>query len=200
MNMLPAPDAAPTVHTCGILERVSLPLLLFAGLLTSLLIVASATLLPRLTRIEADGSLYSIDQLRVRRSQLTAQVHTQVQQREALLLPLQDNSYDVLKAERTGEPDLSLLQRKILAQAASLTSTPDAIHLDRLAYRADQKLLVLEGDVRHVGPHCMTLLAAFVDQLMKLADIADIPNPVFTRDDDPATGPHSPFSLILHLR
>ncbi|MBI3816787.1 hypothetical protein HY285_04570 [Candidatus Peregrinibacteria bacterium] len=198
--MLPAPDTAPTVRTCGILERVSLPLFLFAGSLTSLLIVASATLLPRLTRIEADGSLSSIDQLRIRRSQLTAHVHTQVQRREMLLLPLQDAIYDALKAARAGEGDLSLLQRKILAQAASLTSVPDAIHLDRSAYRADQKLLVLEGDVRHVGPHCMTLLAAFVDQLTKLPEIADIPNPVFTREDDPATGPHSPFSLTLHLR
>lgn len=197
-NELPA--AQTPIITRSPLGRLAHPFLLFAGTSALFLALSFTFLLPRLTRVEIGGREWQAEEIATERTRLGAEVLTQEATRRSLVLTLQDPLYDALKERRSGAIPFLTISEEIARQALAVSEISDAVHLDSISYDPLQKTVRLTGDVRGVGTQSMTVLAQFVDLLGRLPSVARVATPEFRREDDPVTGPHSPFSFALNLR
>lgn len=183
-----------------IFRRSALPFALFTGVLAGLMILSWYVLLPLFTRVNVGGSVLDLSSLLTYRAQLQAELLTAEEARAASLLPIQDPSYEMLKDRKRKTPSLLGIRRELRGIAAGLTEQPDAVHLSTFKLLADSKTLQMTGDVRFVGPRSMTILAQFIEALEDSPLVASVALPRFVREEDPVTGPHSPFSVHLTLR
>ncbi len=184
-----------------ILERTALPLFLFSALLCALLTASQFFILPRLAQVEVSGQKRGISDMLEYRDQLQSRISEAETLRRRLALSGEDPRYGFLKSERDGQTALEDLQVLIHAQVEVAKGDSEAdIVIQSFTYDPTAKTVELTGDVRSAGTRSMTVLAAFVDGLQQSKQIATLASPLFTREDDPATGPHSPFHFTLHLK
>ena len=183
-----------------IFRRAALPFALFTGVLAGLLICSWYLLLPMFTRVEVGGSVLDLASLLTYRAQLQAELATAEEARAASLLPMRDASYETLKDRKRRAPSILGIRETLRSIARGITEQPDAVHLSRFALLPDGKTLQLSGDVRFVGPRSMTILAQFIDALENSPLVAAVSLPRFVREEDPVTGPHSPFSVNITLK
>lgn len=180
-----------------ILRRTALPLLLFAGVLFSLLLLSYSMLLPRFTRLhKADGTALSPRAIAQYEKTLAADLTRSEEERVRLVLPVNDESYNALKEKKR---DLSLMdmESELLKTAARLGETNDTVVLNKLSIDGD--VVVADGDVRNVGTRSMTVLAAYVEQLDALPFVADLERPAFLREQLPDGSYRSPFTIRFRL-
>ncbi len=131
------------------------------------------------------------------RSQLTSQIQALERQRDGSALSVHDAGYDRLIQDRQQSPTIAALRGMLAAAAANVTPVPDAVHIGAIDYDETQKTATVTGDVRFVDVRSMTILSAFVDRLRAMPDVRSVTDPAYVRDDDPKTGPHSPFTVTL---
>ncbi len=201
MNSLPSslvvlPHASPA----EILRRVAMPFLLFATVLTALLMLSWSMLVPRLARVDVGGRTLTAEEIRAYRTDLAAQIVTGEGQRRDLVLSVQDPAYIALKQSRRGALSATQLLSELETQAKASADQPDAVHLSFLRYDILSGSGTLRGDVRFVGSRSMTVLASFVDVLGRLPILSSVTPPPFVREEDPVTGAHSPFALSFTIK
>ena len=183
-----------------ILRRTAVPFLLFAIVLTALLVLSWLLLLPALTQVEMGGRERSVAELRSYRSDLRASILELEGRRDEFVRPEGDSVYEVLRERKRTQPDI--FAQKDALQRLSVSLVPkqrDVVALEALRYDASNDSIELTGDVRNVGPRSMTILAQFTEALRRLPFIESVQTPRFVREDDPVLGPHSPFTITFFL-
>ncbi len=178
-----------------ILERIALPLLLFAVVLFTLLLISWLSILPRFTHFQVSDVNLSPTEMAAYANQLKAQLSTMEETRDRLVLPVIDPSYDVLKKQKRTLMSLPEIRAQLLDAAAHVPDAQDAVTISHLSFDAEQGLVVFSGDVSNVGPRSMTVLAQYVDQLGTLPMVVHLVRPSFTRIQDEGDTFHSPFSM-----
>ncbi|MDD4319216.1 MAG: hypothetical protein PHW10_02750 [Candidatus Peribacteraceae bacterium] len=194
---LQAVPSAPPLPV--LLRNIALSVFLFSLVLFVLLSLSYALLLPLFTRVQVGGTPRDATGVRAYQSALAADILALERERDTSVLPLLDPAHETLKGSRRSLPSFEELREDIRRLAAALVPEPDAIHIEALRLRVADRVLEIEGDVRNVGPRSMTVLARFTDELARLPGIASVDSPVFERREDPGTGMHSPFLLIVRL-
>lgn len=180
-------------------ERVSQPLLWFAGALCILLGFSWLFLLPEVTSVEVSGQRQSSRELVALHAGLQAQLAQVELRRDELLLPVTDPLFLGLRAMKLRAPSLVDL-RSMIVQRAKEDGGPDGtIALEEIQMDASADTLTVAGDVRGVGPRSMTVLAQFVENLRHLPFVSSLTPPVFVRMEDEKIGQHSPFTMTITL-
>ena len=197
LNILPA-QRRPSLS--AVLWHVSWPFFVFSAVLAVLLALSWSLLLPRYTRIEVGGSLRTADDIRLYQQRLTAQIEEKEEGRRQLVLAVHDPQYDELKEQRRSRVPLDDLRAALSELAKKITGKDDAVSWSAFQYDPEGKTLVITGDMHNVGTSSMTMLAQFSQSLKDLPFVASATTPAFTREEDPKTGFHSPFTITLTLK
>lgn len=199
MSEHPQPQTAVPAKDPSILARIALPLLLFTGILCALLLLSYALLLPRFTRVDVMGKRLSPREVIEHRNQLTASLHALEEDRSTLILPFIDPLFDALKSLRGATPSLTVIHRELADAAARTGEASGTILLSSLSFDVETREVRVSGDVRHVGPRSMTLLASFIEQVESLPMVTALVRPAFAREEDPQIGFHSPFTFTFSV-
>ena len=196
------PEFPPVVsHTPGaVLARIAMPFCLFSLFLAMLLAVSSVVLLPRFTRIEVGGVSRDVVALRAYRDDLVAKIKDMEDKRHEYMNTVREPAYRTILEHKRARPEFLRLREDVTREAAAAAEQPDAVHITMLHYQPERGDLTFAGDVRFVGPRSMTVLAEFVDALARLPFVAATTQPSYDRQEDPKTGPHSPFTLTLQIQ
>ena len=200
MTTIPDNPLASRPSVSLILWRLAWPFCLFSGALTLLLTLSWIFLLPRYTRIEVGRMLRSTDEIRQYRSTLTAQIATKEEERRLSVVAVHDPAYDALKEQRRERVSLDDLRNALVEHAKKTIGKNDVVQWHSFDYDPAEKTLTVHGDIRNVGTQSMTVLASFALSLRDLPIVAKATMPAFTREEDPKTGFHSPFTITLTLR
>lgn len=191
MSAFALPSAA--FSPAQIARRVALPLLMFASVLTALLLLSWYLVLPRYTSFAVDGKMLAASALPDYEKDILADIDRAVARREELALPTRDAQYLSLIEGRSAEVSLLREYRALAGIAAALDLRANVVIA---SVRVDDAGAVrVTGDVRGLGFGSMAALARFVDAVAADAGVADLRAPAFIREDDPETGPHSPFDF-----
>ncbi len=196
-------STSPSVHSATlmpILERAALPLLLFCGALFVLLFISWFGILPRFTQFAVADALLSPTEMATYVSTLRATVQTQEQKRNRLVLPINDSFYDVLKLQKRSVINTYDLRARLIEASAGIADAADAVFIEHIALNTETHTATITGDVHHVGPRSMTVLASYVERLKSLSFVEHLEAPSYTRVQNTDGTVHSPFSLSLTLR
>lgn len=181
--------------------RFALPLLVFAFVLAGALSFSWWFLLPRLAGVPLHGEMLYGASLTRFYADLHDRVRTLEQERNHLVLPGQDPLSQFLRHLRRSDVTLIPLMDMLFQSAKKVVpENADAVLLASFAYDAEERTLMLTGDVRGVGPRSMTVLAEFIEALQRLPFVEAVEHQRFTREEDPEGAFHSPFTLLLRLR
>lgn len=181
--------------------RVAFPLFVFATVLACALLLSWLLFLPRLAGAQLHGkTLYGASLTRFY-ADLRDRVSAQEEARNRLVLPGRDSLSQFLRRLRRSDVALAPLLAAVKRAAEDAArERPDAVFLESFQYDAAGRTLALAGDVRHVGPRSMTVLAEFVEMLRHIPSVEEVEHPRFLREEDAQGEFHSPFSLLLHFR
>ena len=182
-----------------ILQRIALPFFLFAAVLAGLLLLSWFLILPIFTSVEVAGTTHTVESLRSYRADLLSDISVAEADRSKYILPVHDEAYLALRVRRNAAPSFLSLFADLTKVASSVATQPDAIHLSKIQYRSDGKLVAIGGDVRFVGPRSMTVLSEFVEAAKKHFKAEEVALPRFVREEQEEIGPHSPFTFSLRL-
>jgi hypothetical protein len=180
-----------------VLPRINHAFLLFSVTCAALLGVSSLLLLPRLSRVDVAGRMWNADEIGSERDRLTAEVLAQERERRSLLLSIRDPAYIALKEQRFTQRSVLDIKAALEEKAATLAEGKDVVTLHAIHFKPYAHAITITGDVHSVGPRSMTVLAQFVELVGRLPFVASLRQPAFTREEDPATGPHSPFTFTV---
>jgi hypothetical protein len=184
----------------GILRRIAMPLVLFAAVLFGFLLISWYLLLPQMTRVTVAGEERDTLELATHVHQLRASILAFEEERSDLVTPLRGGLYGDLRSEKFGETSFSIIHGHVRDLEHTVSrGRNDVVIFTAIQYDEEQKTLLLEGDVRNVGPRSMTLLAEFVDGMKRMPFAAEVTLPRFTREEDEKIGTHSPFSFTVTL-
>jgi hypothetical protein len=195
--MPPIDTASPAPVSRAFLRGISQGLLVFATVLTAVLLLSWMFLLPRFTRFRVEGRTLTPDAMAAYEHSLRAELLTMEEERIRLVLPFQHPLFSHLQSAKQAHPPLTDL-RAALRHAAARVQATDAVVLQSLHVEGGTGRVEMTGDVRHVGPRSMTVLAAFLDEVEQLPFVTGLERPAFSRVDDPVIGPHSPFHIVFH--
>lgn len=181
--------------------RLAFPLFAFAAVLSLALFLSWWFLLPRLAGIPLHGELMYGASL----VQFYADLHDRVDAledvRNQLVLPGQDPLSQFLRQLRRSDVPLVLLSAALARSAEeTVPDRSDVVLLESFQYDATEQILTLTGDVRHVGPRSMTVLAEFIETLRSIPAVSAVEHQRFTREEDLKGELHSPFTVLLRLR
>lgn len=181
------------------LQRAALPFLIFCAVLAGMLLLSALILLPRLTRVEVGGVERNLTGLAQYAAELKSGIAESETKRSLALLPINDPVYRALRAEKQSQPSFLALRNVIFQKAKEAASEPGAVAIQSLVYNEETRTIQMSGDVHSVGVRSMTVLAQYVEALRMIPGVSSLDAPRFVREEDPRIGPHSPFSLTLHL-
>ncbi len=188
-----APKTAPYK---AILGRIAEPFAIFGGSLLLLLIVAQFAVLPLFNRFEINGQKLKPEQLAQYKAQLTQDVAEAESARNLLVLPVKNETYHLLQAEKDAMPSLAFVTSSI-GQVAKNTQGSGSIVLQH--FDIDGQTVHVKGDVR-AGLSSMTVLATFIEGVEKLPFADTFVRPSFTREEDEVLGAHSPFEFSFVMK
>lgn len=181
--------------------RVAFPLFAFAVVLACALSLSWLLFLPRLAGAQLHGKTLYGSSLTQFYADLRDRISAQEEARNRLVLPGRDSLSQFLRRLRRSSASLASLFAAVTRSAEDTAhDRPDAVFLESFQYDAAGKVLTLTGDVRHVGPRSMTVLAEFVEALRRIPSVEEVEHPRFLREEDEQGEFHSPFSLLLRLR
>lgn len=188
--------SAETVPLKNILQRNAEPFAIFSGSLLLLLVLAQFVVLPLFNRFEVDGQQLKPDQLARYQAQLTQEVAEAEADRDLLVLPVKNETYHFLQAQKENLPPLVSVKSS-MEEAARETQGAGSIVF--LHFDFDGRMFHVRGDVR-AGLSSMTVLAAFIEKAEALPFIATFNRPTFTREEHETLGAHSPFEFSFTMK
>jgi hypothetical protein len=180
----------------SLFRRMGASLLLYSFVFTGILSASWTYVLPRLTRIQLQGQVVDLSVVIPYENKLKAQIASAETKRNLIVMPVNDADYDTLKRR-------SICYLPLEDLTAEIAKTAKAVGENAVVFSAAQLAsdgtLVLEGDVRNVGPRSMTVLARLTEDLRALPLVAEVATPVFNREKDPLIGFLSPFRFVITL-
>ncbi len=185
-----------------ILSRAAAPFLIFTAVLAFMLAVSSVIVLPRLTKVRIGGTLHNTIELSRHVKSIEAAVIDLENTRAEYVTPMRRGLYgEAKKSLKYSVPALFALQENIYEIIRdTVPENLSAIVLFGYVYNPDERVLVLEGDVRSVGPRSMTVLAQFVDTIKRAKWVDSVEPPKFARLKNAEAGYHSPFKFTIHIK
>lgn len=182
-------------------KRIAFPFFLFAAMLTVLLTLSWFLLVPELTTVEIGGMPRDIADLKNYKADLMRKVHTLEDRRGSFLQPVHNNLYQRIKALKIQRSGFQTLRTELTSIAKELVpDRSDVVFFSILSFDAEAGTAEVRGDIRNVGPRSMTVLARFVEEVGRIAMVADVQSSRFMRLEHPERGFYSPFTLKLSLR
>ena len=184
----------------SITRRVSLSLFLFTGVLVGALFVSKQFLFPRLTQVEVYGQVRDLKGIQQYHSELAAELLQAESKRNMLILPIQDELYQVLLSEKHAQIDFLSTKDRIDNIASRFSSDGgQSVFLYSVSYQDNDHVIEVVGDVQNVGFRSMTVLAQFVEAIRDLPFVSSVENPRFVRKHTDDKGNYSPFTIRLVL-
>lgn len=181
--------------------RVALPLFAFAAALSCALLLSRLLFLPRLAGVRLHGEMMYGSSLTRFYADLRDRIAAQEEARNHLVLPGRDPLSQFLRQLRRSDASFASLFAAVTRSAEeAVRDRPDAVFLESFQYDAAGRTLTIAGDVRHVGPRSMTVLAEFIETLRRIPSVEAVEHQRFLREEDASGAFHSPFSLLLRLR
>lgn len=192
----------PSITPAVIFHRTALPFAIFAVVLTSVLAVSKAAILPSLLSVEIAGETRNVQDLKTYHTALQERISVKQEQRNQLVLPMEGTDYQSLADWKQGQYSLNFLLSSIsqLAKGIPAKEGKAAVFINSIEYFPIDKVVEVSGDVRNVGPRSMTVLAQFVESLQSESFVKNIRHPTFTRIEKPNLGFVSPFNLAISLQ
>ena len=189
------------VKTAKVVRRIIISTFLFTTVFTGTLLVSEIFILPRLTRVEIEGSANSVSDVQQYHSDLTASLSKLEQERNFYVLPLQNELFSAMKEIKYGQKDY-VIQKEMLGKAADdfFMEGERVVFLYSMHFDAQDSTLEVRGDVRNVGPRSMTILAQFTESVRSLPFVSSVQNPRFSREYSEELGAYSPFVLRIHTQ
>lgn len=181
--------------------RFAFSLFAFAAVLFVALFLSWWFLLPRLAGVPLHGKMVYGASLVQFYADLRDRVDALEDVRNQLVLPGQDPLSQFLRQLRRS--DIPLIPLSAVLERMAEVVVPDradAVFLESFHYDTKDNALTVTGDVRHVGPRSMTVLAEFIETLRSVPTVDAIEDQRFTREEGPKGEFHSPFTLVLRLR
>ncbi|HLD64288.1 MAG TPA: hypothetical protein VI913_05330 [Candidatus Peribacteraceae bacterium] len=185
----------------SILACAAAPFCLFSFVLLGSVGLIRLVVVPLLTRVDINGEQQQLGALLERHAELSAMLLEAETKRSALVLPVQDPTYGVLKIEQQTQQQFNPLFQAInqIVQAAERGGKP-VVTLQEIHVNYVERTLRLRGDVRNAGQSSVSVLAWFIDSLRSIPMLADTPTPPYERKEDPYLGQYSPYDIVIPLR
>jgi len=189
------------VKTAKVVRRIAVSTFLFSTVFTGTLLISELFVLPRLTRVEIEGSSKSVSDVRQYHTELTADLLKLEQERNFYVLPLQNELFSELKEVKYGQKDY-VVQKEMIEQAADgfFMEGKKVVFIYSMQFDSEGSVLEVRGDVRNVGPRSMTILAQFTESVRSLPFVSSVQNPKFSRGHSEELGTYSPFVLRIHTQ
>lgn len=181
--------------------RILISFAVFSFVLTGALFISRIFLLPKLTHMQVAGENRDIQELRSYHSELTAQLSSAESNRMNLILPIQNEQYRALIADKQQSPDFLSIRQRLLNVAQQFANEGiQTVFFLGMNLNEDAHTMDLRGEVRNVNQRSMTVLAQFVEAVQDLPFVADVKNPRFTRSYTSEQDPFSPFTISITIR
>ncbi len=184
-----------------ILQRIALPFFSFSFVLFMALLASQTFLLPRVVTFRVGEVQVSVDEALAYERALRAEVLSLEDRRDELVLPHIDDEHDALMRAKRSAPSVVDMKARVesamrnVAEPAGASVSIDAIQVD-----VSMRTVTARGAVSGPKPSTMAVLAAAVDAVRALPEVADLTPPPLTRDELPGGGYRSPFSFTFVLR
>ncbi len=182
-----------------IASRSMLPLLLFSVALFVLLLLSWLMVVPQFTKLAVNGQVLSPVNVLSLQAKLQVDVSSLEDRRVTLVLPQIDLQYRPLLNAARHDTDVQAMLFELSAAGARASNATGVVTMQRFSFDASSGEVRVEGDVRNVGVRSLTVLASFIEEVEKLPFVHDLQRPAFTRIEDPALGPISPYVLTFYL-
>lgn len=197
------PIERPTISESSLQElgwRITVFLSIFTGTTSAVLILSWFLLLPAMMQLPLEGRAIPSRDIHQYVQELQGRIHVAAKRRDELMSPVRDPLYTQLRIEKYSYLTLPALYSEIQRVAGIVAEgRSDVVFLQSLQFHRGERTLLLEGEVRNVGPRSMTILAQLVDRLRTLSLVSSVDLPLFQRAYDTQRGFTSPFTLMLHL-
>lgn len=194
----PAASTPPERSVMHAVDRVGGYMLTFSIVFAAMVWASVLFLLPRFSTIEVLGARHTLAELPALKAELVSQVGEAEAKRSALVIPVQQESYEALKASQDAW-HLQYIWNDVTRLISETSGKDQILHIAVQEFDPAARSITLSGDVRHSGTQSMTILAGFLDSLAKLPGVASLSPVPFTRLNDPHIGDYSPFTVTLTL-
>lgn len=181
-----------------VLTRCATPFFAFSVALMLLLMLSSALIVPRLTRIAVQGMLLAPPDVERYAAHVRDEIGGLQERVDEFVYPTRDPDYLLLRDMRAAALSPHHLRAAINDALARTPDAQGAVNVLHIVLHDDGSALI-EGVVYGVGPRSITVLAGFVDALRDSPLVREVVPSPFQRVDDPVRGPSSPFSIRLFL-
>lgn len=189
-------------HTFGnIVRRTAFSFFLFAAVLTALLSLSWYLLVPELTRVELQGNVLGIQDLKSYKYALEQQIVSLEKQRSSYLLPANDDLYHRLKSLKKDRSKYQDLRNAITKTIRDMfPERRDVIQLTSFRFDSVKNIAELRGTVTNIGTRSMTVLAEFVEAIDRIPMILSIETSRYTRQETGDGNFASPFTIRLRVQ
>lgn len=195
----PAQTPAQPPVSLSLVHRAARPVFLFGLSLFAFLLLSERFALPELLAMRLPGAvLMPADVLPQRQklqgelSQLEAHREERIIRRDPLQLFVRDKAL-----QHAGMLQLLDAALRVTREQGSGGT---AVTLHTVEVDAGTKIITLSGELTSSTPGTMSLLAAYIDRLTELGQVANVEATPFTRTQYDETHFGSPFTLTIHGR
>ncbi|MBT3293273.1 hypothetical protein HOD24_04205 [Candidatus Peregrinibacteria bacterium] len=185
-----------------ILQRTSVPLVLFTLTLTCLLFLSQSVFLPALLMVDISGSKHNAHELKTYHEALLEQVKHKQEMRSNLVLSMQGTDYRKLSDWKQSHYPFQSLLSTVSQVSRSLHNKDgdQVVFIDNIKYFPVDGQLKLNGNVKNAGPRSMTILAQLVEELRSQPFVESLKSPSFSRIEDSVGGFITPFDIQISLK
>lgn len=183
-----------------ILQRIAPPFFSFSFVLFMALLASQTFLLPRVVTFRVGEVQVSVDEALAYERTLRAEILTLEDRRDELVLPHIDDEHDALMRAKRSAPSVVDMKARVESAMRNVAEPVGAsVSIDAVQVDVPTRTVTARGAVSGPKPSTMAVLAAAVDAVRALPEVADLTPPPLTRDELPG-GYRSPFSFTFVLR
>lgn len=192
------PEAGDETVQSTILQRVSVPLFSFSAVLFVSLLASQTFLLPKLTTFTVGDLSLSVDEAIAYERTLRADVLSLEDERTELVLPYIDDAHAALMERKRRTPSVLDVRQEVEAAMRAAVEVEDAaVFVDAVLVETEKRAVTVRGRVEDERPGTMAILAAAIEAVRALPDVADLTPPPLTREPVAGIGYRSPFTFTF---
>ncbi len=198
----PPPVTEPTIEPNPetILQRISVPFFSFSAVLFLSLLASQTFLLPKLTTFTVGDLSLSVDEAIAYERTLRAEVLSLEDERTELVLPYIDDTHAALMEQKRQTPSVVDVRNNVESAMRVVAEAEGAdVFVDAILVETDDRTVTVRGRIEDEHPGTMAILAAVVEAVRALPDVADLTAPALTREAI-VGGYRSPFTFSFTLQ
>lgn len=161
--------------------------------------LSSNYLLPQLIKIQVGGRQRSALELKSYQQKLVADILNLENKRADFVTPLHNSVYSRLLSAKENQYHPLTIKEAVDSLAKESDNAQPVIHINQFQISYQTGQVQLAGEVKNVGPRCMTVLAQFAEELKKMPFVIGVSQPDFIRREDAGGNFYSPFNINLEI-